>query len=98
MLQQSYTTPPTVIAYYDASGELSVWTSTQAPFYIRDELSQTLGLPENKIRVAATEVGGGFGGKIYLQELMVAALAMAMRRPVKYIMSRKEDMLAATPA
>ncbi|TMF06053.1 MAG: xanthine dehydrogenase family protein molybdopterin-binding subunit [Chloroflexi bacterium] len=98
VVHQSYIEPHSTVADYDASGELSVWTSTQAPFYIRDELSQTLGLPENKIRVTATEVGGGFGGKIYLQELMVAALAMAVRRPVKYIMSRKEDMLAATPA
>jgi CO/xanthine dehydrogenase Mo-binding subunit len=48
--------------------------------------------------VTATEVGGGFGGKIYLTELMVAVLAMAVRRPVKYIMSRGEDMRAATPA
>jgi len=98
VVHQSYIEPHSTVADYDASGELSVWTSTQAPFYIRDELSQTLGIPENKIRVTATEVGGGFGGKIYLQELMVAALAMAVRRPVKYIMSRKEDMLAATPA
>jgi CO/xanthine dehydrogenase Mo-binding subunit len=98
IVHQSYIEPHSTIADYDASGELSVWTSSQAPFYIRDELGQTLGLPENKIRVTATEVGGGFGGKIYLQELMVAALAMAVRRPVKYIMSRKEDMLAATPA
>ena len=98
IVHQSYIEPHSTIADYDASGELSVWTSSQAPFYIRDELAQTLGLPENKIRVTATEVGGGFGGKIYLQELMVAALAMTMRRPVKYIMSRKEDMLAATPA
>jgi len=98
VVHQSYIEPHSTIADYDNSGELSVWTSSQAPFYIRDELSQTLGLPENKIRVTATEVGGGFGGKIYLQELMVAALAMALRRPVKYIMSRKEDMLAATPA
>ena len=98
VVHQSYIEPHSTVADYDASGELSVWTSTQAPFYIRDELAQTLGLPENKIRVTATEVGGGFGGKIYLQELMVAALAMAVRRPVKYIMSRKEDMLAATPA
>src|SRR6266498_581003 len=98
VVHQSYIEPHSTVADYDASGELSVWTSTQAPFYIRDELSQTLGLPENKIRVTATEVGGGFGGKIYLQELMVAALAMAVRRPVKYVMSRKEDMLAATPA
>src|SRR2546425_10134244 len=98
VVHQSYIEPHSTVADYDASGELSVWASTQAPFYIRDELSQTLGLPENKIRVTATEVGGGFGGKIYLQELMVAALVMAVRRPVKYIMSRKEDMLAATPA
>ncbi len=98
MVHQSYIEPHSTIADYDASGELSVWTSTQAPFYIRDELAQTLGIPENKIRVTATEVGGGFGGKIYLQELMVAALAMAVRRPVKCIMSRHEDMLSATPA
>ena len=98
MVHQSYIEPHATIADYDATGELSVWTSTQAPFYIRDELAQTLDIPESRIRVTATEVGGGFGGKIYLTELMVAALAMAVRRPVKYIMSRKEDMLAATPA
>ncbi|MBI2913393.1 MAG: xanthine dehydrogenase family protein molybdopterin-binding subunit, partial [Chloroflexi bacterium] len=98
MVHQGYIEPHATIADYDVAGELSIWTSTQAPFYIRDELAQTLGIPETKIRVTATEVGGGFGGKIYLTELMVAGLAMAVRRPVKYIMSRKEDMLAATPA
>jgi len=98
MVHQSYIEPHATIADYDAAGELSVWTSTQAPFYIRDELSQTLDIPESKIRVTATEVGGGFGGKIFLTELITAALAIAVKRPVKYIMSRKEDMLAATPA
>lgn len=98
MVHQSYIEPHSTIADYNASGELSVWTSTQAPFYIREELAATLGLSENDVRVTATEVGGGFGGKIYLTELMVALLAMAVRRPVKYIMSRHEDMLAATPA
>ncbi|HVP05490.1 MAG TPA: xanthine dehydrogenase family protein molybdopterin-binding subunit [Dehalococcoidia bacterium] len=97
-VHQGYIEPHSTIADYDANGELSVWTSTQAPFYIRDELSQTLNIPENRIRVFATEVGGGFGGKIYLTELTVALLAMAVRRPVKYIMSRGEDMLSATPA
>jgi CO/xanthine dehydrogenase Mo-binding subunit len=98
MTHQSYIEAHSTIASYDASGELNVWTSTQAPFYIRDELSMAFGIPENRIRVTATEVGGGFGGKIYLQELMVAALAIKAQRPVKYIMSRKDDMLAATPA
>ncbi len=97
MVHQSYIEPHSTIADFDGS-ELTVWTSTQAPFYIRDELAQTLGLPENRIRVIAAEMGGGFGGKIYLTELMVSALAMLVRRPVKYVMSRHEDMLAATPA
>lgn len=98
MVHQSYIEPHSTVADYDISGELKVWTSTQAPFYIRDELSQAFDIPENRIRITATEVGGGFGGKIYLTELMTAALAIAVRRPVKYIMSRKDDMLAATPA
>src|SRR3990170_1986692 len=98
VVHQSYIEPHSTIADYDAGGELSIWTSTQAPFYIRDEVSKVLGIPESRVRVTATEVGGGFGGKIYLTELMVAALAMAVRRPVKYIMSRGEDMVAATPA
>lgn len=98
MVHQAYIEPHATVADYDASGELTVWTSTQAPFYVRDELAQALGIPENRIRVIATEVGGGFGGKIFLTELMTAALAVALRRPVKYVMSRREDMMAGTPA
>ncbi len=98
MVHQSYIEPHATIADYDASGELAIWSSTQGPFFIRDQVSRGLGIPESRIRVTATEVGGGFGGKIYLTELMVAALAMVVRRPVKYVMSRKEDMLAGTPA
>ena len=63
VVHQSYIETHSTVADYDASGELSVWTSTQAPFYISEELSQTLGIPENKIRVTATEVGGGFGAR-----------------------------------
>ncbi|MBI1884805.1 MAG: xanthine dehydrogenase family protein molybdopterin-binding subunit [Chloroflexi bacterium] len=98
MVHQSYIEPHVTIADYDATGELSIWTSTQAPFYIRDEVSEILEIPETKVRVTATEVGGGFGGKIFLYETLVAALAMVVRRPVKLTMSRKEDILAATPA
>jgi len=98
MVHQAYIEPHSTVADYSPNGELSVWTSTQAPFYVRDELAQTLGVPENRIRVIATEVGGGFGGKIFLTELMTAALAMAVHRPVKYVMGRREDMMAGTPA
>lgn len=98
MVHQAYIETHSTVADYSPNGELSVWTSTQAPFYVRDELAQTLGVPENRIRVTATEVGGGFGGKIFLTELMTAALAMAVHRPVKYVMGRREDMVAGTPA
>ncbi len=98
MVHQSYIELHSTIADYDVAGELSVWTSTQGPFQIRDALCQALDLPQTKVRVTPMEVGGGFGGKIYLTELMVAALAMIVRRPVKYIMSRKEDLQAATPS
>jgi CO/xanthine dehydrogenase Mo-binding subunit len=97
-VHQSYIEPHATIADFDSAGELSVWTSTQAPFFIRDQLALTLNIPASKVRVTPTEVGGGFGGKIFLTEVLVAALAMVVRRPVKYIMSRSEDMLAATPA
>ncbi len=98
MVHQSYIEPHVTIADYDDAGELSIWTSTQAPFYLRDEVAHALGIPQTKIRVTPTEIGGGFGGKIYLPELFVAALAMVVRRPVKLTMTRREDMLAATPA
>ena len=98
MVHQSYIEPHSTIADYNAGGELSVWTSTQGPFQIRDGLCQALDLPQTRVRVIPMEVGGGFGGKINLTELMVAALAMVVRRPVKYIMSRKQDLMAATPS
>lgn len=98
MVHQSYIEPHVTIADYDANGELTIWSSTQAPFHVRHEVARTLGLPDARVRVVATEVGGGFGGKIYLYEALVGALAIHARRPVKLAMSRKEDMLAATPA
>lgn len=98
MAHQSYIEPHVIIADYDSTGHLTIWSSTQAPFHVRHEVARTLGLPETHIKVVATEVGGGFGGKIYLYEALVAALAMCVRRPVKLFMSRKEDMLATTPA
>lgn len=98
MVHQGYIEPHVTIADYDATGDLTIWSSTQAPFYVRDEVSSVLGISENKIRVIATEVGGGFGGKNFLEQMLAAALALQVRRPVKLLFSRKEDLLAAMPA
>jgi aerobic carbon-monoxide dehydrogenase large subunit len=88
-----------VLAQWNAaSGELTVWTSTQIPHLVRLQLSRVLNLPEQKLRVIAPEVGGGFGAKqnFYPEEMIVASLAMRLRRPVKWIEQRRENFVATT--
>jgi carbon-monoxide dehydrogenase large subunit len=88
--------PRGVLAAWDAvTGELTMWTSTQAPFRIRAEVARMLGLDESRVRVIAPDVGGGFGvkGGPYREEPLVAWLARRLRRPVKWISTRQEDLL-----
>ncbi len=77
-------------------GELTVWTSTQIPHVVKTTLAETVRVPEHEIRVIAPEVGGGFGSKldVYAEEALVAALALALGRPVKWIESRRENFIA----
>ena len=88
--------PRGVLARWDPStDELTVWTSTQAPFRIRSSLARMLGLDEARIRVIAPDVGGGFGvkGGPYREEVLVAVLARRLGQPVKWISTRAEDLL-----
>jgi aerobic carbon-monoxide dehydrogenase large subunit len=81
--------------YHAASRRLEVWSSTQMPHILRTLLATMLHLPENRVRVIAPEVGGGFGSKadIYAEEALVAHLAVRLRRPVKWIEERRENFL-----
>src|SRR5712664_26108 len=88
--------PRGALARWDAvSGELTVWTSTQAPFRIRSSLARMLGLDEARVRVIAPDVGGGFGvkGGPYREEVLVAWLARRLGRPVKWMSTRSEELL-----
>ena len=80
------------LASYEQGGMLTVWSSTQVPHYLHRILSKVLGLPMSRIRVIATPVGGGFGGKsdIFPHEIVVAKLAMVTGRPVKCTLTREE--------
>ena len=80
----------------DLAGALTLWTSTQAPFRIRSEVARMLGLDEARVRVIAPDVGGGFGvkGGPYREEPLVAWLARRLRRPVKWIATRQEDLVS----
>ena len=76
-------------------GRLTLWSSTQIPHIARVILSIQLGISEEKIRVVAPEVGGGFGSKlqVYGEEVLVAWCARKTGRPVKWTATRSEDML-----
>jgi carbon-monoxide dehydrogenase large subunit len=90
-----------VLAHWDRRlGELVVWSSTQFPHVIRTILAQSLGLAESALRVVAPDVGGGFGPKNNFQpeELAVAALAMKLGRPVRWIEDRREHFIASPHA
>ena len=81
-------------------GSLTVWSSTQIPGIVRDMLAELLGLPLPRVRVVAADVGGGFGIKtvLYPEEIVVAALARIVGRPVRWIGDRREDLLTSTQA
>ncbi len=79
-------------------GMLTVWAGTQTPHRLRSGLAQILRLPESAVRVIAPDVGGGFGCKIsfYADEALCAWAAMRTGRPVKLVLTRREDFLATT--
>jgi CO/xanthine dehydrogenase Mo-binding subunit len=74
--------------------QVTIWSSTQVPFGARAGVAETLGLPQNRIRVIVPHLGGGFGAKCEVGfEPHVAALARAAGRPVKVVFSRREEFL-----
>ncbi len=91
--------PRGVVAKWEAGyQQLTVWSSTQIPHLLRSQLAEMLGLGENKIRVIAPEVGGGFGCKlnVYSEEALVAYLAMTLKQPVKWIERRRDNLSGTT--
>jgi carbon-monoxide dehydrogenase large subunit len=82
-----------VASFHQGEGALTLWTSTQIPHLIRTLLPGMIGVPENKLRIVAPEVGGGFGAKlnVYAEEALCAHLAMRLNAPVKWIESRREN-------
>ena len=91
MTHQGYIEPQNGTAHWSKDNELTVWTSTQGPFLVRDQIAKILKLPVSKVRVMPVEIGGGFGGKIpvYLEPL-AAMLSRKTGRPVKMSMNREE--------
>lgn len=88
-----------VVAAPDAAaGGVTVWTSTQAPHLSRSDIARTLRLPENLVHVIVPEVGGGFGVKIgiYPEDVAMSAMALRYNRPLCWVETRMEHMMATT--
>jgi aerobic carbon-monoxide dehydrogenase large subunit len=86
------------LAYWDYRlNELVVYLSTQGGQVKRMALSRMLGIPEERVRVIAPDVGGGFGGKnrIMPEDVAVAAIALKVKHPVRWIEDRREHFLAS---
>ncbi|VTU28707.1 xanthine dehydrogenase family protein molybdopterin-binding subunit [Variovorax sp. RA8] len=83
---------------HPSTGELTVWSSGQAPHLEKKSLIELLAWDPEKLRVIMLDVGGGFGPKamFYPEEAMVCVAACALGRPVKWIEDRREHFLTAT--
>ena len=88
------------LAEWDRNGRLTIWASTQGSFNTRAEVADVLGIPENRIKVIPMECGGGFGGKIraLVEPITAVLLSQATGRPVRYVMTRREELEAGMPA
>lgn len=87
--------PRGCLAMPEKSDAIVFYTSTQIQHLVRDGLAHHLGKPETAIRVVVPDVGGGFGTKaqLYPEELVAAALCFKLRRPIKWIQDRREELL-----
>jgi CO/xanthine dehydrogenase Mo-binding subunit len=89
--------PHAAIVHWDANGRVTVHSTLGRITLGRADLSRTLGIPFNRIRVVATIVGGNFGGKNEItQEPVLALLSKKTGRPVKGVYSRTEEFIATT--
>lgn len=81
------------VAQPEAGGGLTMWVSAQAIHVMKIHLARALGIKPSKIRIIVPYVGGGFGGKMFRDEAMVALLALKAGRPVKFVLSREEEFV-----
>ncbi len=90
-----------VVAQWDRrDGTLTTWNSTQVAHFVQQGLVAALELPPHRIRVIAPDLGGGFGTKAsgYAEDVLIPVAAVALGRPVKWIETRREHLVAAAHA
>jgi CO/xanthine dehydrogenase Mo-binding subunit len=97
-VHHGYLEPHATTAVWGAGDTLTLYSSTQGAFAVRDHVADLLCYPMSKIRVVPTEVGGAFGGKCSSHlDAVAALLARVAGRPVRMVMTRAELLLASGP-
>jgi carbon-monoxide dehydrogenase large subunit len=88
-----------VVAQPEGAG-VRIWSSSQVPHKVRLLVAELLGLDLSEVRVITPDVGGGFGVKahVYPEEIVLAAVAMRLGRPIKWVEDRSENLAASTQA
>ncbi|HTN98522.1 MAG TPA: xanthine dehydrogenase family protein molybdopterin-binding subunit [Nordella sp.] len=95
---QGYIEPHACLASLGPDGQGEMWVCTQGHFVYRNHCAQLLGIDAAKLRVTASEIGGGFGGKTHVwAEPLAPALSRKANRPVKLVMTRDEVFKASGP-
>jgi CO/xanthine dehydrogenase Mo-binding subunit len=95
---QGYIEPHSCLASVSPDGAAEMWVCTQGHFVYRNQCAALLGLDANKLRVTASEIGGGFGGKTHIwTEPLALALSRKANRPVKLTMNREEVFRCTGP-
>jgi CO/xanthine dehydrogenase Mo-binding subunit len=102
MIHPQYLEPRIAAAQVEPDGRITVWANAQAPFGVRTDVARLLGIPLNSVRVLATELGGGFGGKASgitsgaAIEPICALLAVKAKRPVMIVLDKAEETISTT--
>ncbi|MYH19457.1 MAG: xanthine dehydrogenase family protein molybdopterin-binding subunit [Gemmatimonadetes bacterium] len=97
-VHQGYIETHNATAHWNEEGQLTIWTSTQGAFSVRDQMAEILQMPVSKVKIVPLEIGGGFGGKISVYLDPVAALlSKRTGHPVKMTMTRDEVFEATGP-
>lgn len=92
-VQHCHMEPHVCVANFELPGKLTVWDSTQSPYFVQVLLAYALGLRENDVRVITVHIGGGFGNKVELMtnEFCASVLSKKSGRPVRVEYTRKEE-------
>jgi carbon-monoxide dehydrogenase large subunit len=80
-------------------GRLTIWIPSQTPYGLRGAIAAALDLPEERVRIVCTDSGGGFGikGHTYAEDVILAAAARRLGRPLRWTESRREHFLSGSP-